>query len=246
MIGNRTWGSAKAPQVNHNDLEEMKGMDEYLRGSEAPSEQEIRPANDVARRAVCLCAVAMLGELEEADCNSSEQGRQIISLQINKLTRWLEDCGASRYLSRYERLVFQEAEESWDSYELLDRDAIQNMLGTLLWAMGLLDRLPEPGEVFPDPIHWFGGLPDSTGILLEFAVLRPQEELQDAFSYLSEIATEADEEEVISLYRGEIIEEPSWCAYLVFRNVMARAAVLAWVLGYDIDNWGEPDIGEEL
>jgi hypothetical protein len=211
-----------------------------LKGTEVLEMCKIQNPEDIAFRAICLSGLIMRGELEKARFHGSDEGADVLYEKAKKVNKWFKETGAYNFLTLRESFLLRQPFGEWD----LDRDYnfehTNNQLGVLLWALSILETLPEMDHGFSREIHWYTGVPISTQELFDTVRLRSRIELQIAWDDLHEVAGENLQDGLVHRYCEEAIFLDGDLLDRIKFNAGSRASSLAWILGIQSE-WVDPN-----
>lgn len=123
-------------------------------------------AREVLRRTLCLAAFVLRGEIEQAHMvlDRAEELRDVREL-AESLNQWLLEEGLVEDQTAEEAAAFSHKPGTWPSELVIEAAWWTESLGTLLWALSLVEEMPP----FDLPF-------DQAEVLRSAAVLRPIQE----------------------------------------------------------------------
>ena len=142
-----------------------------LKGTEVLEMCKIQNPEDIAFRAICLSAMIIRGELEMASFYESDEGTDVLYEKAKKVNNWFKETGAYNFLTTKESFLLRQPFGEWDLDRDYDFELTNNQLGVLLWALSILETLPEMDHGFSREIHWYTGIPISTQELFDTVTL---------------------------------------------------------------------------
>jgi hypothetical protein len=212
-----------------------------LKGTEVLEMCKIQNPEEVAFRAICLSGLIIRGELEKARFHGSDEGADVLYEKAKKVNKWFKETGAYNFLSTRESFLLRQPFGEWDLDRDYDFEHTNNQLGVLLWALSILETLPEMDHGFSREIHWYTGIPTSTQVLFETIEARNRAELLEAWVDFDKAAFGHDHLDVlVDLYGEEPIFLDGHLLDRIKFNAETRASTLAWILGMQLD-WEEPN-----
>lgn len=139
---------------------------------------ESRSLRQIAER---LLAVSMLKQRSVAEsCFAGD--RAVAEKEFREIGEWVLKAGLERYLEPEEKARFERPLGQWSQVEFRRGINSYEALGTLLWSVSLLDRLPAAGECYAwDEVSQAEGPLDTASDVLECARLRPRSEVRQAY-----------------------------------------------------------------
>jgi hypothetical protein len=215
--------------MNTNNLKPLEVLDEF----------KIQNPEEVAFRAICLSGLIIRGELEKARFHRSDEGAEVLYKKAKKVNNWFKETGAHNFLTPRESLLLRQPFGEWNLERDYNFEHSNNQLGVLLWALSILQTLPEMDRGFSREIHWYTGIPTSTQVLFETIEARNRAELLEAWVDFDKAAFRHDHLDVlVDLYGEEPIFLDGHLLDRIKFNAETRASTLAWILGMQ-PGWDE-------
>jgi hypothetical protein len=207
---------------------------------EVLDELKIQNPEEVAFRAICLSGLIIRGELENARFYGSDEGADVLYEKAKKVNKWFKETGAYNFLSTRESFLLRQPFGEWDLDCDYNFEHTNNQLGVLLWALSILETLPEMDHGFSREIHWYTGIPTSTQVLFDTVRLRTRRELQKAWDDFDEVAGENLQDGLVNWYGEEANFLDGDLLDRIKLNAGSRASSLAWILGIQSE-WVDPN-----
>lgn len=213
-------------------------------GSSPVFSQFWQDSSAAAGRVLALAALVQRARLEDAfGAAPDEPARTPPRTAVEELYAWCVREDVDHHLTPAESALFIRSLGTWPVADLIETGWRAETLGTLLWALGIVDRLPPPDRTFPRDF-----LLDRAGLL------RPAHELA-ARARPRDAATLAEARHAARLWRdaaaaalglgsgpvdaardlvafgkpfGQLTEAELWRVHAIARE---RAAALDWLAG---------------
>jgi hypothetical protein len=168
-----------------------------------------------SRRALCLGALVMRGDFEEMMRASADPyTRKLHENVSHELDGWLERTGLVKDQSPEERRMFAQPAGTWADQDVYDASWRRESLGTLHWALRVLDELPPWDRPF-----------DRSDVIKPLGLFEDPADYESAASRRPKAEIEAAREQAASRHR----EAPS--AGLETSIAFERHYALNWLCG---------------
>ncbi len=150
--------------------------------------ERMRSQSEVAIRALCLEAFLYRTLVENEFPHADKRGRAILRDKAQKIQLWLVEQELRSHLSSWERPLLYGPTGSWNPREANAAGWRSESLGTLLWALSFLEKIPHFDTQFEYELFDLIDYGKSKEAFLTVVTLRSESELQPkkqvAWSYM--------------------------------------------------------------